>query len=280
LLSEGGASDEEAFRKRSEIFDQREELIVVIRDRTKNLERIAGHDHVEVFMSEMEAVDPEQLRQKQRVVEERIGEIERDLEQGRNDRAEVTQRLHRIETEEESSELRLRLSVLREQLKSEAQKWAVLTVGQELLRETRFKYERERQPAVIQEAQRFFSRLTDGRYERIFSLPGENRIAVEDRTGKRKDTSELSRGTVEQLYLALRVGLVREFGRRAEPMPVIMDDILVNFDPKRARAACRALGELSKGQQVLLFTCHPETVELFKSEVADCGTVTLNSASP
>jgi uncharacterized protein YhaN len=227
-------------------------------------------------MGELAEVDPEQLQQMEREMGERIEELERDLDAMRDERAQVTEQIRQIETEEESSELRLRLSVLREQLRSEARKWSVLTIGQALLGETRLKYERERQPAVIQEAQRFFSSFTTGRYERIFSLPGENRVAVEDRAGKRKDTSELSRGTIEQLYLALRFGLVREFARRAEPMPVIMDDILVNFDPKRAKEACKALGELSKDQQVLLFTCHPETVELVRSEAESCKVIELS----
>jgi uncharacterized protein YhaN len=275
LLSEAGATDEEDFRRRAEIFSQREKLLAAIRDRIGNLERIAGRDRLDGFMSELEVADPEQLQQKQREVSERIDEIEEDLDERREKRAQVTEQIRQMETEEESSELRLRQAVLREQLSSEARKWSVLTIGQALLAETRLKYERERQPAVIQEAQRFFSSFTTGRYERIFSLPGENRIAVEDRTGKRKDTFELSRGTVEQLYLALRFGLVREFARRAEPMPVIMDDILVNFDPDRAREACRALGELSEDQQVLLFTCHPETVELIRAEAGGCKIIEL-----
>ena len=59
-------------------------------------------------------------------------------------------------------------------------------------------------------------------------------------------------------------------------MPVVMDDILVNFDPERAQEACRAIGELSKDQQVLLFTCHPETVGLMQSAALDCTTIHLD----
>jgi uncharacterized protein YhaN len=276
LLSEGGAPDEESFRTRAEIFDQREELLTALRNLKKNLERIAGRDRLNAFLGDLETRDPEQLQQMQREVDEGIKEIEAGLDETRNERAQLTEQIRQIETEEESSELRLRQAVLQEKLHSEARKWSALTIGNALLAETRLKYERERQPAVIQEAQRFFSSFTTGRYKRIFSLPGENRIAVEDQTGKRKDTSELSRGTIEQLYLALRFGLVLEFAARAEPMPVIMDDILVNFDPDRAREACRALGELSKEQQVLLFTCHPETVELVRSEAADCKVIELS----
>ncbi|MFQ5473538.1 MAG: ATP-binding protein, partial [Dehalococcoidia bacterium] len=276
LLAEGGASDEEDFRRRADIFGQRAECLAAIGVHRRNLERIVGPDRLDAFVSELETVNPELLKATERQVKERIEKLEEELSETDKERGSVGRQIDQIETEEESSDLRLRLSVIREKIASEARKWAVLTIGKELLAETRLKYERERRPAVIQEAERFFSSFTSGRYERILSPLGENRVAVEDQTGKRKDTLELSRGTMEQLYLALRFGLVREFARRAEPMPVIMDDILVNFDPKRAREACRALGELSKEQQVLLFTCHPETVALVKSETADCKVIELS----
>ena len=43
-----------------------------------------------------------------------------------------------------------------------------------------------------------------------------------------------------------------------------MDDILVNIEPGRARKAAEAIQNLSRSHQVLLFTCHPQTVELLR----------------
>ena len=40
----------------------------------------------------------------------------------------------------------------------------------------------------------------------------------------------MSRGTREQLYLAMRFGLIEEYEARSEPLPIIMDDVFVNFD--------------------------------------------------
>jgi uncharacterized protein YhaN len=69
----------------------------------------------------------------------------------------------------------------------------------------------------------------------------------------------LSTGTAQQLYLALRFGLVDHFARQAESLPVVMDDILVNFDPARAERAARSIEDLARRHQVLYFTCHPGT---------------------
>lgn len=75
-------------------------------------------------------------------------------------------------------------------------------------------------------------------------------------------TDELSRGTAEQLYLALRFGLIEEFARHAEPLPVVMDDTFVNLDAGRAAAAGEAVRDLATRHQVIYFTCHAETADV------------------
>ncbi len=72
----------------------------------------------------------------------------------------------------------------------------------------------------------------------------------------------MSRGAAEQLYLCLRLGLAAEFARRTAALPLIMDDVLVNFDPERARAVACELAHFSWRHQILIFTCHPETAAL------------------
>ena len=275
LLTEGGAKDEDEYRRRAEIYEQRKSLQTDISQGTREIERLFGSDRLEQILSELGDTDPEQLTAHQGALDDRLQELDRDLESASQQQGQVTQQVSQIEGDEESSDLRLRRAVIHEQANSHARRWSVLAIAEALLTETRLKYERERQPAVIQEAQRFFANITGGSYQRILSLPGEQAIAVEDGSGNRKDTTQLSRGTAEQLYLSLRFGFVREFAARAMPLPVIMDDILVNFDPERAAAACKALLELSADQQVLLFTCHPTTVELMRSAGPDCSVVEL-----
>ena len=86
-----------------------------------------------------------------------------------------------------------------------------------------------------------------------------------DAAGGRKRPAELSRGTAEQLYVCIRLGLIAEFSRRVRRLPVAMDDVLVNFDDARALAMAGVLDEFSKRNacQVLVFTCSSRTKELF-----------------
>ena len=69
------------------------------------------------------------------------------------------------------------------------------------------------------------------------------------------------------MFLAIRFALVREFARRGIELPVVMDDLFVNFDEERTVAAVDCLIEIaSEGQQVLFFTCHQHLAELFQSK--------------
>ena len=143
--------------------------------------------------------------------------------------------------EEESSRLRMERNILLEQIKGHARDWARLTLAQNLLEEARRKFERERQPGVVRHAEKFFTQITDGRYRQVYAPLGEQTITVTDADGQTKQPSELSRGTREQLFLSLRFGLIRELGQRTEPLPVVVDEVLVNFDPERALQGRRRL---------------------------------------
>jgi uncharacterized protein YhaN len=156
----------------------------------------------------------------------------------------------------ESRQLR---SDLQARLQAAAERWAVFAVATEMVARARQAYEQAHRPAVVETAERYFRDWTDSRYRRIVAPLGKQIESVEHRDGTLVPLTGLSRGTAEQLYLALRLGLVERFAEGAEPLPIVMDDILVNFDEERAASAARSIEELSSRHQVLYFTCHPTT---------------------
>jgi len=105
-----------------------------------------------------------------------------------------------------------------------------------------------------------FSAVTDGAYalESHDGPAGEELNAVERAfPNERKALIELSEGTRDQLYLALRMEALRGHCKSAMAVPFIADDILQTFDDGRARAALLALRELSANLQVIVLTHHP-----------------------
>ena len=106
-------------------------------------------------------------------------------------------------------------------------------------------------------------RMTNGKYTKFDRTTGNNRgIQVRRFDGAERTPDQLSCGTREQLYLAIRLAYVLHYCRQNEPLPIVMDDVLVNFDDDRARHTLAALAEISDQVQILFFTCHPHMVKL------------------
>jgi len=131
-------------------------------------------------------------------------------------------------------------------------------------------YESKRQPETLKEASGFLAKLTEGTYTRIWTkLIGEE-LLVDSDDGESISVDKLSRGTREAVYLSLRLALVGAYARRGSVMPMVLDDVLVNFDGRRIQAAAEVLCEFSKqGHQILMFTCHDHIRDVFHSLDAD-----------
>jgi uncharacterized protein YhaN len=165
----------------------------------------------------------------------------------------------RIERSAESAELRQQRADRIAELRELAESWSITSIALALLRRTRERYEREHRPDVLRAAEELLAAWTGGRYLRILAPLGKQVQELERSDGVVVPLGGLSTGTAQQLYLALRFGLVDHFARQAESLPIVMDDILVNFDPVRAERAARSIEDLATRHQVLYFTCHPGT---------------------
>jgi hypothetical protein len=159
------------------------------------------------------------------------------------------------------------LAAVEEQLTAQRDRRQMLERARLLLEETRAVVARDHQPPVLREASRWLARLTEGRYASITTAIDEARLEVHDADGAIWNPERLSRGTREQVFLALRLALVRDLGRHDVTLPIVMDDALVNFDDTRARAAARTLVEFLVEQgserQMLVFTCHAHVAAMF-----------------
>ncbi|MCL2745425.1 MAG: hypothetical protein FWE67_16415, partial [Planctomycetaceae bacterium] len=126
-------------------------------------------------------------------------------------------------------------------------------------------YEKERQPRTLAEASEFLRKLTGGKYRRIWSPLSEETLLVDDENGNTFDASWLSRGAREQMFIAIRLALASAFAQHGSILPLIMDDVLVNFDSSRSAAAAKVLQDFAQsGRQVLLLTCHEHICRIFQ----------------
>ncbi|MCZ6766208.1 MAG: AAA family ATPase [bacterium] len=265
LLQAANTTEEEAFRCTASDYETRRRLEDEIRGlETRLRQLVGGGEALETLEEELEHTTPENLSADQLELEDTIKRHEQEQTDAADLRGRLKEQLEQLESSEELSCLRIKQQAGRAELESGAEEWSILKIAACLIDRARMKYERERRPAVLREAERFFTQFTKGNYMEIRVPVDGDQFIVLAPDGSTKEVAQLSRGTAEQLYLALRFGFVREFVRRSEPLPLVFDDILVNFDPGRARATAEAILDLSQSLQILLFTCHPPTVELMK----------------
>ncbi|MDH3949991.1 MAG: AAA family ATPase [Deltaproteobacteria bacterium] len=265
LYREGDAEGEDQFRQRAHLYELRLRTKEALERHQSSLENLGGRgDDQDRFQEELQQCSPDRLHGERDELAEEVQNLEKELSSLQESHGRLNERKEQLESAEELSHLREQRNVLMAELTDAARRWSALTMCLRFLQKGRQIYEKERKQPVVKESEHFFRAITNGRYQTIVAPQGEERIQVIGANDNRYELDMLSRGTAEQLYLSLRFGYIQEFGRRARPLPVVMDDILVNFDPQRVRAAISTMLELASKNQILFFTCHPETVSLFK----------------
>ena len=159
-----------------------------------------------------------------------------------------------------------RLAAIRRQ----AERYAELTISQEALKQAIELYRQRNEGPVLRTASRFFSRITRGEYEslrvedddkpRLVGVrPGRAGTVVANRTVVANGMSD---GTADALYLSLRLASLESHLDECDPVPLIVDDCLVQFDDDRSIEALKIFAELSQRTQVILFTHHRHLIEL------------------
>lgn len=277
LLGGQGAETSEEFRRLEARSRQTAEVARGIKDAESAIRRISGEERYPAFMAALETYDPVGMQVHHQEKEAELAAVRDQISRYHQEIGTLTERCSGIESDGKLTLLLSRAAALKEEIRRVSRQWAVYTAASVLLRMAVETFERERQPEILREAQAFFSRITDGRYTRVVRPLDGSEMYVEERGGGRKGIDELSRGTAEQLYLALRFGYIRDYAASSLAVPVIFDDILVNFDPVRRKNACLAISDLAETCQVLYFTCHPETIRDLRVAVPDAVVVDVGS---
>ncbi|MFH0980078.1 MAG: hypothetical protein V2A79_00880 [Planctomycetota bacterium] len=268
LLKEGDATDEDTFRERGKWYVRRNELHASIDQAESTIRKVSGEIDLDALKAKLAATSREQLEVRRQETELGITDAENQVNGLRDSKADLTNKIDSMKTADTVARLRADEERVRAEILPLALQWTRLAIAKRLLLHARKKFEEEQQPKVVRDAAEFFAAMTCGRFAKVIAPVGADTIEVVTAGGERRKPEELSRGTAEQLYLALRFGYIRLRAADHERPPVVMDDILVNFDPQRAAEAAAAILKLAGEHQVLFFTCHPETVARFRQQDA------------
>jgi uncharacterized protein YhaN len=151
-----------------------------------------------------------------------------------------------------------------ETIRANAEQYVRVKLASRILRNEIERYRQQHQGPLLERASEHFAVLTRGSFAGLRADFNEKDEPV--LVGMRPDDEPvhvdgMSSGTRDQLYLALRLASLEKYMDSAEPMPFIVDDILVHFDDDRAQATLGVLAGLAQRTQVILFTHHARLVD-------------------
>ncbi len=145
-----------------------------------------------------------------------------------------------------------------------AGRYALVKLAARVLQQAIDRYREEHQDPVLRIAAGYFQKLTLGSFAGLrtdVDDAGQPVLVGVRENGSRLTVDKMSSGTRDQMFLALRLATLTWRLETEEPMPFIIDDILINFDDVRSRATLQILAELGEKNQVILFTHHRRIVE-------------------
>jgi uncharacterized protein YhaN len=240
-------------------------------------ERLKGQEFVRVRAAELASdarwsafcedrrVDPEPPPEKadwdEEVAADRadaIQALDASIQAGTERRGELR---NKLQEDEGSRSARARDAVLalEEELGEVKQERDRLALLDSILERAEQEFREEHQPDVLQRASTHLARVTRGRYHRLYYLEGEEvglHVACEDRSEPVPVAAPISRGTLDQIFLCLRLGLLDHLDQDREKLPLILDDALLRVDDARRPEVYALLADIAPARQVFLLTCH------------------------
>lgn len=271
LLREAGAVDEDELQRLHDNYQRAVEIEAELEELDAEiLAALHGVCTEETLAEQLDDVTAEELETRWDGITASIESYNKQLKELFVKRGQVSEQLKSLGKDRRLMERQLDLFCVEKQLEEALAEWQVVASTNLMLDSMRQQYEKERQPETLLLAATYLQRLTGGHYQRIWTPLTEDVLYVDDQEGQSHTSEQLSSGTREQLFLALRLSLVTCYGRRGIHLPIVLDDVFVNFDAERTRAAAELVKEFAaSGHQVLVFTCHEHVQELFRSLEVD-----------
>ena len=253
---------------------RRRELESTVQRLEESISGQSGGMDFETFLEEVEseALDVDSIQPRIVELEDQVEELNGSREDviGQREKAKIA--LEKIDGGSTASELSLTCESIATRLEERVNELARLRLAAAVLHASIEEYREKNQGPVLSRASEIFSRITRNGFAGLqadFDERGEPILTgVRNSNGDKIIVDAMSDGTCDQLYLALRLASLENWLSHHEPMPFIVDDVLLNFDDHRAIAGLEVLDELSRQTQVVFFTHHQHLVDMAQKNLS------------
>jgi uncharacterized protein YhaN len=218
------------------------------------------------------AVDIDQLPGELQSCKEQIQQLEQDrssIDQGIGEQRTLLKQMDGNATAAQAAE---EAELVLAEVQNLSERYMQIHLAASVLRKSIERYREQNQAPLMKRASELFERLTLKHFcglktDYIDNNDQPSLLGQRTPNSAGIPTSGMSDGTRDQLYLALRLASFERYIEKNSPMPLILDDILINFDDERSKATLSVLGELCQRTQILFLTHHPRLVELAQKAV-------------
>jgi len=244
------------------VVEQRSTELRTCRKEIERFERdlLRSGDGASIAELEAEAagVDRDTMNVRLGEIRALLVEMEKSLAAARDARATAQAELGLLRGPSAASEKAEEIQATLAKIRGDVVRYARLHVASTLLARRIDDYRRRNQAPLPLRAGALFREMTLRSFERLEADTDEDRpiLAGVRPDGKRVPAHGMSEGTRDQLFLALRLAAVEASCATSEPLPFIVDDVLVQFDDERTAAGLRVLADVASRTQVVLFTHH------------------------
>ncbi|MEK7990031.1 MAG: AAA family ATPase [Thiotrichaceae bacterium] len=268
LLSQAHCEDLDELEQAEQLSLQKQSLLHDDRETKKRLLELGEGMSIDELATDVSSVDMTE-------VPALLQQIQQQIQQLESERSELDQTIGELRTLLKQMDGNDTAALAADEAQSAlaemqdlSERYMQVTLAASVLRKSIDRYREQHQGPLLNRASELFNLMTLGGFQCL--QVGYNNTDQPIILGARLQeeegipTSAMSDGTRDQLYLALRLASIEYYLQKNTVLPLVLDDILINFDDLRAKATFEVLGKLSQKTQVLFFTHHTRLVEIAK----------------
>jgi uncharacterized protein YhaN len=271
MCQEAHCSSLEELPQASQRSARYKELKRGIQQREEQILTHSAGASVEEFIAQAETLDPDALAPEMQKLEAEIASLREQIRALDTTIGSEQNELARMNGNGVAAEAAESAENLLAQLQADVQEYAAFRLAGVILQRGIERFREKNQGNILERASRIFGQLTVGSFAGLridYDEHGETiLVGIRPASQQIVNVEGMSEGSRDQLYLALRLAALEDWLEKHEPVPFIVDDILLNFDNERAVATLKALADLSQRTQVIFFTHHQHLVEMAQKHI-------------
>jgi len=264
LMGAAGVEDIHALANAIERSDRRREIEKNMASAESALMQASDGLAVEALREEIAGVGPDELKAQLDGLTEMSGAVVEEIAALSNNYGTQKTAFDALDGTDAAAQAEARRQEAIASMGDAAERYLKLHTASRLLKWSMEKFRETKQGPMLTKASAIFNGLTLNSFSRLLVDADEAtpRLFGIRPSGEQVDVAGMSEGSRDQLYLALRLAALELQVEQGLSMPLIADDLFINFDDRRTEAGLKVLGELSRKMQVVFLTHHEHLVPL------------------